>query len=164
MVKIPSNLKLVYSKRNSLLVLKGPFGKIKINISDELEIKQDILVLNGKLSKFHFLFKSLFDDLSFGFDRFLELKGIGYQVFLNSLKNTLIFKLGYSHQIHLPIPKEIWVRVKNKRILSIKSFNRIHVLSFVSKIRKLRKRNKYKEKGIFFIGERYILKSGKQVS
>lgn len=163
-LQIPSNLKLINSKRNNLLVVKGPFGKIKLSILDKINVENGCLLLKGRLFNFHFLFKNLFDDLSFGFEKKLELKGIGYQVFFNEPRTSLVFKLGYSHLIRLKVPKETWVRIKNKREISIKSFNRLHVISFVSKIRKLRRRSKYKHKGIFFAGEIYKLKSGKQVS
>lgn len=98
--------------------------------------------------------------LSRGFDKALEIEGIGYKVEKDG--EVLVFKLGFSHLIRLPLPAGIKAEI-SKNILKIFGFNKILVGKIAAEIRNLKKPEPYKGKGIRYQGEIIKRKSGKKV-
>lgn len=111
------------------------------------------------------LINQILNSISRKFKKKLHLKGIGFRV--NILNNfffkILFFRLGYSHQIFIRIPKNLTVScIKTTKILiSGKSFQKVS--EFANLIRIFRLPEPYKGKGILYDSEKIVLKLGKKI-
>lgn len=167
MLYIPNKIKILFSKKNNLILIKGPFGSQKIYFPffHDFFLKEKKFCLkdvNSKKKKSFFNFlTSSFHNILFGVEKIIYLKGIGYESFFSKDFKNLIFKLGYSHLIRVKIPKNLWIRFLSKSSISIRGNDKLYVSNFAKKLKSLRKKNRYKEKGIFYLNEKIILKKGK---
>lgn len=101
--------------------------------------------------------------VSKGFERELEISGLGYKGVLSG--NKIVFSLGYSHKIDFPLPKGITVEIdKTGQNIKVKGYERELVGLVCSRIRSLREPEPYKETGIKFAKEKIIRKAGKTKS
>jgi ribosomal protein L6P/L9E len=91
----------------------------------------------------------------------LVLQGLGFKATLNSSRDKIEFKLGFSHPIIMLIPKFICI-TQEKSILSLTSANPVLLGNFIYQIRLLKKLNVYKGKGIIYNNETFILKEIKK--
>jgi large subunit ribosomal protein L6 len=116
----------------------------------------------------HGLYRSLVNNIVVGvseqFTIRQELVGVGYRVSLQG--QLLVFSLGYSHEIHLLLPKEVSAEVPEIRKgetpkLILRSCDKQLVGQVAAKIRSFRKPEPYKGKGIKFVGEQLRRKAGK---
>jgi hypothetical protein len=130
---------IFFSKSNSLLYLK-------------LLIKTRILsAFCNKILQFIKVFNA-------GLKKKLKLQGLGLKVNLSETKSSLIFKLGYSHLISVPVPTELINVTIKKNLLIFTSIKTIELGNFCHKICLLKKPNAYKGKGIWFKGAVQTLK------
>lgn len=93
-----------------------------------------------------------------GFEKKLELNGVGYRVALEG--NRLKFAIGFSHDVFYPIPEGIQATVE-QNIITVKGINKQLVGQVAAEIRALKKPEPYKGKGLKYVGERIIRKAGK---
>jgi len=116
-----------------------------------------------QIKGFHGLMRTLIanmvDGVDKGFEKKLEIVGIGYRVELQG--NNLIFYLGYSHPITFPLPAGISAQVEKQTLLTIKGIDKELVGQVAAKIRSLRKPNVYKNKGVKYANEVLRKKAGK---
>ena len=98
--------------------------------------------------------------VSDGFEKELEIVGVGYQANLEG--NRLRLQIGYSHDIYFDIPEEVNI-VADRTVIKINGVNKQLVGSVASKIRSFRKPEPYKGKGIRYKGEYIKIKQGKTV-
>lgn len=100
----------------------------------------------------------------FLFRKQLNIVGIGYQAHVekDSRKTFLVLKLGFSHQIRLRVPEFIKIICPKPRVILITGLNLQKVSNYASSVRSLRCPNAYKEKGIYYLGEKPRLKQGKK--
>lgn len=110
----------------------------------------------------HGLMRSLVQNMvtgvSQGFERKLEINGVGYRV--SAQGPNLKFNLGFSHELEYKVPKEVEVSVE-QNIISIRGIDKQRVGQVAAEIRALKKPEPYKGKGIKYIDEQIIRKSGK---
>jgi len=104
------------------------------------------------------LLANMVEGVTKGFERRLELVGIGYRASVQ--KGVLVLHVGYSHPIIYPIPDGIDVRVESQ-VIVIFGINKQLVGQVAATIRGFRKPDSYKGKGIRYVGERLRLKPGK---
>jgi large subunit ribosomal protein L6 len=104
------------------------------------------------------LISNMVEGVSQGFSKQLEINGVGYRVSLAGA--NLKFALGFSHDITFAIPAGIQASVE-QNIITITGFDKQQVGQVAADIRKLKKPEPYKGKGIKYVGERIIRKSGK---
>jgi len=96
-----------------------------------------------------------------GWTRELDIVGIGYRAELKG-KKTVVFTLGYSHQIEFPLPTGIEVEVDAKQLhLTVKGIDRQKVGQVAADMRSLRKPDPYKNKGVRYSDEKLKKKVGK---
>ncbi len=98
-----------------------------------------------------------------GFEKRLEISGVGFRVLMKG--RTLVFSLGFSHDVEVEIPSDIEVEEgKDKRgtSLVVRGVSKQRVGQFASNIRRLRVPDAYKGKGIRYGGEVLLLKEGKK--
>ncbi|HOE04015.1 MAG TPA: 50S ribosomal protein L6 [Bacteroidales bacterium] len=171
----PANVTVTFA--DSLVTVKGPMGELqqKIHNDIKLEISENqILVTRTNDEKdqrsSHGLYRALIanmvEGVSKGFTIQQELVGVGYKAESNG--QILEMSLGYSHQIHFEMPKEITVECKTEKranpIITLKSCDKQLIGQVAAKIRSFRKPEPYKGKGIKFVGEVVRRKSGKSAS
>jgi large subunit ribosomal protein L6 len=94
-----------------------------------------------------------------GFERVLEINGIGYRASLSG--NTLSLNIGYSHPINFPLPKGVSAAVDKNNVIKISGIDKELVGQTAARIRRLRPPEPYKGKGIKYAEERIRRKAGK---
>ena len=97
---------------------------------------------------------------SAGFEKILELVGVGYRASLKG--NILNLQLGYSHDINFDVPEGIKIVVEKQTTLKISGSDKQQVGMVVSKIKTFRKIEPYKGKGIREKGQHVLKKEGKK--
>jgi large subunit ribosomal protein L6 len=118
----------------------------------------------------HGLYRSLLNNMvigvSEGYTIQQELVGVGYRA--ESKGQVLELSLGFSHDIHFLIPKEVSVEAKTERranpIITLTSADKQLIGQVASKIRSFRPPEPYKGKGIKFVGEQLRRKAGKSAA
>lgn len=120
--------------------------------------KSDEPQIRAKHGLMRTLINNMVTGVSQGFSKQLEVNGVGYRVALAG--NGLKLNLGFSHDVEFPMPAGISATVE-QNIITISGFDKQQVGQVAADIRKLRKPEPYKGKGIKYVGERILRKSGK---
>ena len=167
-VILPQGTKL--ELKDSEIVVTGPKGSLRRPFLEGLTIEIDgstVMVQRTseekKIKGLHGLMRTLIanmvDGVDKGFERKLEIVGIGYRSELQG--NNIVFYLGYSHPITFPLPVGISAQVEKQTLLTIKGIDKELVGQTAAKIRALRKPDVYKNKGVKYAGEVLRKKAGK---
>jgi large subunit ribosomal protein L6 len=98
--------------------------------------------------------------VSEGFTRDLEIVGVGYRAVAQS-PNRLELALGFSHPVHVDAPDGITFEVPSPTRITVRGSNKELVGQVAANIRKIRKPEPYKGKGVRYAGERILRKAGK---
>ena len=170
-IKIPKNTKVSLNSNKNSLHFEGSQSKLSLNIIPEIkiEINTDCITLkvikdDKNLKKFLFLYSSLINKslkgVSQKFKVHLILKGIGFKV--NQEGKFLNFKLGFSHDISLKIPNNIETKIIDSNQIILYSSNWSELTQFSHIIKKLKKVEPYKGKGILLKNETILRKEGKK--
>lgn len=118
---------------------------------------------SGKNSAAHGLVRSLVANMvkgvTEGFERTLEINGVGYRVAVQG--NKLNFSLGYSHPVEYELPKGMTAEVDKQTVLTLKGSDKAQLGFVAARIRSLRGPEPYKGKGIKYAEERIVRKAGK---
>ena len=116
-----------------------------------------------QLRAFHGLARALAQNaikgVTEGFTRDLDIVGVGYRATVEGAK--VVFALGYSHPVVFPIPEGIKIAVEKQTHIQVSGIDRQMVGQVAAEIRKLRKPDPYKQKGIRYVGEVLKKKAGK---
>ncbi len=173
-VVIPEGVEVQLS--DNVLTAKGPKGELSQSFEPAyVEVKiegNEILVSRKNETKEaksrHGLYRSLFENIvvgvKTGFSKSLEVRGVGYRV--NPKGKALEFNLGYSHSITYDLPEGVEVKFdeQNQNIFTLSGADKQLVGQTAANIRKLRKPEPYKGKGIRYSDEHVIIKAGKSAS
>ena len=170
-ISIPEKVKVVMS--GNILNIEGPLGKKSLNIDLDvfnLDIKdgKEISIAPKKIDqntkRLWGMNRSLINNavlgLSTGYEKTLELVGVGYRASIKD--NQLNLQLGYSHDINFVIPEGIKITVEKQTTLKISGPDKQLVGVVTSKIKTLRKIEPYKGKGIREKGQYILKKEGKK--
>jgi large subunit ribosomal protein L6 len=168
-ISVPDGVKVAID--SSSVKIDGPKGALTHKVPAEIEVshKENTLVIsikseNKKLSGLHGLTRSLIanmvEGVSKGFEKRLELVGIGYRAELKD--KQLHFTLGYSHPICLDLPAGITAKVEKQTQLTIEGADKQLVGETAANIRSLKKPEPYKGKGIKYSNETIKRKIGKK--
>ena len=151
--------------------VKGPKGERSWTLAEEVEIKQE----DGELSlairadtqrarAMWGLSRTLVDNMvtgvTEGFERKLELVGVGYRAALKG--NDLSLQLGFSHEVDIKAPAGVTFVVPKQTEISIQGADKQVVGELAANIRKLRPPEPYKGKGVRYAGEKVRRKEGKK--
>lgn len=174
LLRQPKELSLSLLIKEKTLVVEGlkkrfyyPLNSTSF-VYNSSEKKIWLMESNKKSKAFFGLFKVLLAQVFLGvllsYRRQLNIVGIGYIAHVEKLKteSVLVLKLGYSHLVRLQIPALLEVYCPKPRVLVVKGMNLQRVNNFAESIRRCRFPSIYKEKGIYFVGERLKLKQGKK--
>jgi large subunit ribosomal protein L6 len=174
-LKIPSNVKVNIVK--NLIEISSKLGKInhEVNSNFYLELTKtsqikikpqiDTCYLNKVVKSLwgteHRLLKNHLEGLSKGYRLALNLKGVGFKASISE-NNKLLLKLGYSHDIIYNIPSDIVIKCPKQDQIIIFGINKVNITTIAAKLRKFKKIDPYKGKGILFENETIVLKEGKK--
>ena len=167
-IAIPSGVKV--DVKDELLNVNGPKGSLSLNIVRNVELKintDTILVVRKddtkKSRSLHGLVRSLVANMvngvTLGFEKKLELVGIGYKADLQG--NALVLNLGYSHPVKYELPKGITADVDKQTLITIKGIDKQAVGQTAAEIRSTRLPEPYKGKGVKYVDEHIRRKVGK---
>lgn len=182
-IKIPTNISLIYCNKKKIITFSGPIKKkslqlklkilvypfkkiIKVTLTPFLNIsnpeKKNLKAIQGTTIT---LIKQIIIEVSTTLHQKLKLIGIGYKAFFTeTFNNKLItFKIGYSHLIYIQIPKNINFFCKKQTQLFILGNSYISIKQLAATIRSIKNPEPYKGKGILYANEKIILKKGKKV-
>jgi len=152
--------------------VEGPKGKLELNVHPAITVKYDdgkkeIVVTrpdDEKQSKaLHGLTRALLNNMivgvSTGYKKSLEIQGVGYKV--EQKGKNLVFSVGYANTIPLAIPAGVAVQLDGANKVHLTGPDKQAVGQFASDIRRIRKPEPYKGKGIRYEGEVVKIKPGK---
>jgi large subunit ribosomal protein L6 len=154
-----------------LVSVKGPKGALSIPMVGEVtyELEGDKLSVrpanDTKRSRAFWgmqrtLIQNLVTGVTTGFTKVLEINGVGYRA--NSQGTNLKLQLGYSHDIDMPIPAGLEVKTPDQTTVEISGADSQLVGQFAAEVRRWRKPEPYKGKGIKYRGEFIFRKEGKK--
>lgn len=154
-----------------MVSVKGPKGTLSIPMVDEVvySLEDGLFSIkpanDGKRSRAFWgmqrtLVQNLVTGVTTGFTKVLEITGVGYRA--NAQGKTLKLQLGYSHDVDMPIPEGLEVKTPDQTTVEISGADRQQVGQFAAEIRRWRKPEPYKGKGIKYRGEYIFRKEGKK--
>lgn len=167
-IPIPKDVKI--EREGDFLIVRGPRGELKQKIHSQVNVvnndNHQVVVsvpdeIKGSRS-LHGLFRALIANMvtgvSQGFEKNLEIVGVGYRAELSG--RTATFHLGYSHPINYELPEGIDAKIEKTRI-TLNSIDKELLGKTAAKIRGFRKPEPYKGKGIKYVEETIKRKAGK---
>jgi large subunit ribosomal protein L6 len=167
-IPLPAGVK--YTVEGNTVLVEGPKGKVSAMIASGISLEAKDGVLNvvrdsDKNAALHGLTRALVfnavQGVTKGWTRELDIVGIGYRAELKG-KGTVVFTLGYSHPIEVPLPSGIEVAIDPKQThLTISGIDRQKVGQVAADMRSLRKPDPYKNKGVRYSDEKLKKKAGK---
>ncbi|MBK5247798.1 MAG: 50S ribosomal protein L6 [Peptostreptococcaceae bacterium] len=171
--KLPVNLPAgveVKVDGNNLVTVKGPKGELSEQISKLIKINNVDGVItttrdgDDKVSRAqHGLARTLINNMvvgvTEGYKKKLQLIGVGYKA--EKKGATLVMNLGYSHQVIMEDPEEILTEVPTPTEIIVSGINKAVVGNYAANVRRWRKPEPYKGKGIRYEGEVVRRKEGK---
>ena len=167
-IPLPAGVK--YTVEGNTVLVEGPKGKVSAMIASGISLESKDGILNvvrdsDKNAALHGLTRALVfnavQGVTKGWTRELDIVGIGYRAELKG-KGTVVFTLGYSHPIEVPLPSGIEVAIDPKQThLTISGIDRQKVGQVAADMRSLRKPDPYKNKGVRYSDEKLKKKAGK---
>jgi len=168
-IEVPANVTVTVNEDNTVVV-KGPKGELTRSFNQDIKIEQEgtvITLVRPSESKDHrtihgttrALLANMITGVSQGFERGLELVGVGYRAQLQGTK--LVLNVGYSHPVEFTPEDGIQVEVPSNTKIIIRGISKERVGALASNIRQVRPPEPYKGKGIRYEGEVVRRKEGK---
>lgn len=153
------------------LSVKGPKGNLTMPLADEVTYKvEDGTVAvqpinNGKRARSFWgmqrtLVQNLMTGVTEGFSKTLQITGVGYRA--NMQGSKLKLQLGYSHDVDIDVPSDLEVKTPDQTTIEISGIDKQKVGQLAAEIRRWRKPEPYKGKGIKYRGEFVYRKEGKK--
>lgn len=166
-VIIPSGVEVAVA--DNKLTVKGPKGTLEKAVRDDVSfnLEGDTLTLEpGNTDLAPALWgtyashvRNMITGVTEGFTRVLEIEGVGYRAAVQG--NELVLNVGFSHPVHLTIPEGIQAEVV-KNTITLTGHDKDALGQFAANVRKVKKPEPYKGKGIRYQGEYIIRKQGKK--
>ncbi len=170
-ISIPEKVKVILS--GTMINIEGPLGRkslnidlemFDLNINDGKEVTIKPKINNQDTKRLWGMNRSLINNAiigtSKGYEKVLELSGVGYRAMLKG--NLLNLQLGFSHDINFKIPEGIKVQVEKQNILKISGTDKQQVGMIAAEIKSIRPPEPYKGKGIKEQGQYILRKEGKK--
>jgi large subunit ribosomal protein L6 len=168
-VAIPSGV--TASMDDGIISVKGPKGTLSMPMREEISYTLDdgaVLVKPANATKAARAFwgmqrtmvQNLVTGVTDGFTKTLEITGVGYRA--NAQGNKLKLQLGYSHDVDIDVPSDLTVQTPDQTTVHINGIDKQKVGQLAAEIRRWRKPEPYKGKGIKYRGEYIFRKEGKK--
>jgi large subunit ribosomal protein L6 len=151
--------------------VKGPKGNLSLQLNPEARVTQEdqqLLVVAASGSRYanaisgtmRALIQNMVTGVSQGFERKLELVGVGYRA--QAQGNKLNLTLGFSHPVVYEVPDGIAVETPSQTEILVKGIDRQKVGQVAAELREFRPPEPYKGKGVRYADERIVLKEAKK--
>jgi large subunit ribosomal protein L6 len=151
--------------------VKGPKGNLSMGLNTEVAVSQDgdtLVVTAASGSRFanaisgttRALVQNMITGVSAGFERKLELVGVGYRA--QAQGNKLNLTLGFSHPVVYEVPEGVAVETPSQTEILVKGIDRQKVGQVAAELREFRPPEPYKGKGVRYSDERIVLKEAKK--
>ncbi|WP_338468116.1 50S ribosomal protein L6 [Novosphingobium sp. ZN18A2] len=168
-VTIPSGV--TADIKDGQLTVKGPKGTLSLGLSDMVtyDVQDGAISVqpanDGKAARSHWgmqrtLVSNLVEGVTQGFSKTLEISGVGYRAQAQGRKLKL--QLGYSHDVDFDVPEGVEVKTPDNTTVEISGIDKQMVGQVAAEIRRWRKPEPYKGKGIKYRGEYIFRKEGKK--
>ncbi len=170
-LEIPNGVSI--TAENNVVNVKGPKGELSLNYDELVDVKVSDNVVEvtrkneSKTAKSlhgttNSLIENMLEGVSNGFERGLEINGVGYR--FNVSGNKLTVTAGFSHPVVIDVPAGLSVEQVSNTEITIKGIDKQKVSEFAANVRKWRKPEPYKAKGIRYKGEHIRRKEGKKAA
>lgn len=166
---IPSGVTITIE--DGVLTVKGPKATLSRAVRDDVtfSIEDNVLTVHpGTTTLAKALWgtyaahvRNMVKGVTDGFEKILEIEGVGYRGEVKG--NNLSMNLGFSHPVIIPIPEGITAEIV-KSVITLKGPDLEQLNQFAANVRKVKKPEPYKGKGIRYRGEFIIRKQGKKAS
>jgi large subunit ribosomal protein L6 len=170
-IKVPTGVTV--ENNNNIVTVKGPKGELSYEVIKDLKVninegavtverlKEDkhTRAMHGTTNA---IITNMIEGVNTGFSKGLEIIGVGYR--FNVKGNTLVVNAGYSHPVELEIPNGLQVESVSNTEIKVSGISKELVGEFAANVRKIRKPEPYKGKGIRYKGEYIRRKEGKKAS
>jgi large subunit ribosomal protein L6 len=164
----PENVKV--SIAPPMVTVDGPKGTLTLTMSELVSVEQDesqirvsAATAHRKSRSLHGLTRSLIQNMvtgvTQGFTKSLEIQGVGYRA--EAGQGTLTLNVGYSNPVVLSIPDGLTVDVEKNTVVHVRGIDKQQVGEMAARIRRVRKPEPYRGKGIRYLGEVIRRKVGK---
>jgi large subunit ribosomal protein L6 len=168
-IPLPSGVEVTIAERQ--VTVKGPNGSLSRSVPGEITLRQEDSTLlverpNDERNNraLHGLTRSLVNNMvvgvTAGFTRELEIVGVGYRATARG-PQQIELALGFSHPVVVDAPDGITFEVPQPTRIAVRGIDKELVGQVAANIRKIRKPEPYKGKGVRYAGERVIRKAGK---
>ena len=165
-IEIPQGVEVKIE--NNIVTVKGPKGTLTQEFLKDVNITMEdnkivVTLANEKAANVHGLTRTLINNMVIGvtngFEKALEINGIGYRAQKQGKK--LVLTLGYSHPVEVEEPEGITIDVPAQNSIIVKGIDKQLVGQVAADIREYRLPEPYKGKGIKYVGEHIRRKEGK---
>jgi len=168
-IEVPNGVAVTLDGQN--VTVKGPKGQLAWTVADDIEVAQadgavtltprsDTPRARAMWGLSRSLLGNMVEGVTKGFERNLELVGVGYRATMKG--KALSLQLGYSHDVDLPAPEGITFAVGKPTEVKITGIDKQAVGEMAARIRKIRPPEPYKGKGVRYAGEKVRRKEGKK--
>jgi large subunit ribosomal protein L6 len=169
-IPVPSGVSVSFGDQNTVTV-KGPQGELARSLPAMITVRQDgdILIVERPDDQrqnraLHGLTRSLVANMvsgvTEGFSKELEIVGVGYRAQARG-PSSIELALGFSHSVPVTAPDGVTFEVPTPTRIVVRGIDKEKVGQVAADIRKLRKPEPYKGKGVRYLGERVVRKAGK---
>ncbi|AFZ04259.1 50S ribosomal protein L6 [Calothrix sp. PCC 6303] len=167
-ITVPAKVQVTINGSN--VQVKGPKGELSRDLPANIVLTQEGEILtvspiddSRSSRQLHGLFRTLISNMvegvSTGFQRRLEIQGVGYRAAVQG--RNLVLNMGYSHQVQIPPPDGVQFAVENNTNVIVSGYDKEIVGNTAAQIRAVRPPEPYKGKGIRYAGEVVRRKAGK---
>lgn len=168
-IEIPKGTQVTISGQD--VTIKGAKGELKLNVHGDVRVAQEDSVLNisaavetqnavAHAGTTRALLANMVQGASAGFERKLELVGVGYRA--QAQGKTLNLTLGFSHPVAYAVPEGITIETPSQTEIVVKGADKQRVGQVAAEIRAYRPPEPYKGKGVRYSDERVVLKEAKK--
>lgn len=168
-VEVPTDVDVIFTQ--GVFTVKGPKGELSRSVSDEIGVAIDGKTVTFSMAKdtktaralwgtYAAHVRNMIKGVTEGFTKILEIEGVGYRAEAQG-PNAIKLSVGFSHPVQLVAPKGVTV-ITEKSVITITGSDKEKVGQFAANIRKVKKPEPYKGKGIRYRGEYIIRKQGKK--
>lgn len=167
-IEVPANVTITLEGQS--MKVKGPLGELALSYPREIAVVREESIIKvskatetRRANQMHGLFRTLTNNMvvgvSKGFEKKLQLIGVGYRAAVEGRELTL--NLGFSHPIKMAIPDDIQVKVDENTRITVSGYDKSNIGQFAATIRKWRPPEPYKGKGVKYADEVVRRKEGK---
>lgn len=168
-VAIPAGVEVTVDAKN-VVTVKGPNGELSQQVNKDLKVEvaegnvvvsrpSDARLYKAQHGLARTLISNSIEGVTNGYSKKLEIVGVGYKA--DKKGDDLVMNLGYSHQVIMKDPEGITTEVTSPTEITVKGNDKAVVGNYAANIRKWRKPEPYKGKGIRYVGEVVRRKEGK---